>query len=106
MSKLRPQRFQDSVQLTAMISQILVIRSIRQMPPPLPQFLILVNQRDYFLVQPLALAVGLIRARSCPASQKEDGRYRNNQLLHHKPRRVLRLHRISKINGIPGKPIL
>ncbi len=64
MSKLRPQRLEDSVQFAAMTPQVLVIRSIRQMPPPLSQFLILINQGDGFLVQSLALTVGLIRARS------------------------------------------
>lgn len=40
------------------------IEDLTPMPSPLSQFLILVNQGHYFLVQSLALAVGLIRARS------------------------------------------
>jgi hypothetical protein len=34
------------MQLSAMISQVLVIYSLRQMPPPLSQFLVLADQRN------------------------------------------------------------
>jgi hypothetical protein len=68
MSKLHTQRLEKSVQVAAMITQVLVIRFIRQMPSPLSQFLMLVDQGHDFLVQSMALAVGFIRARTLVAA--------------------------------------